>query len=87
MTEEQKKRKLEKNREYKARKRAEKKAAALALQIPQEQIEKAPESAMQDCATVGIQSGDSGFNLEDPLHQLDRAISHEDFVRMSRRHT
>lgn len=75
MTEEQRKRKLEKNREYKARKRAEKKAAALALQTPPEQIEKAPESTM----------GQPLHEVEASEHELDRAISHEDFVRMSRR--
>lgn len=75
MTEEQKKRKLEKNREYKARKRAEKKAAALALQIPQDKVEVAPESAM----------GQPLHEVETSEHELDRAISHEDFVRMSKR--
>lgn len=76
MTEEQRKRKLEKNREYKARKRAEKKAAALDLQIPQDKVEVAPESAM----------GQPLYKVETSEHELDRAISHEDFVRMSRRH-
>lgn len=76
MTEEQKKRKREKDREYRARKRAEKKAAALDLQMPQEQIEVAPGSAMQ-CDLPKVE-------ISDP--ELDRAISHEDFVRMSRRH-
>jgi len=74
MTEEQKKRKREKDREYRARKRAEKKAAALDLQMPQGKIEVAPESAM----------GQSTHKVE--TSELDRAISHEDFVRMSRRH-
>jgi hypothetical protein len=73
MTEEQRKRKLEKNREYKARKRAEKKAAALDLQMPQVKVEVAPESAM----------GQSLHKVE--TSELDRAISHEDFVRMSKR--
>lgn len=72
MTEEQKKRKREKDREYKARKRAEKKAAALDLQMPQEQIEKAPETAMSQ-------------PTHDVCTFESRILDHEDFVRMSKK--
>lgn len=72
MTEEQKKRKREKDREYRARKRAEKKAAALDFQMPPEQIEKAPESAMnQPTHDVGMSES--------------RILDHEDFARMAKR--
>lgn len=48
MTEEQRQKKREKDRERIAKKRAEQKAASsLDMQTPQEQIEKAPETAMQ----------------------------------------
>lgn len=68
------------DRERKARKRAEQKAAsALDLQTPPESVEVAPESAMNQPL------GDSGFNLEDHSHQ-SRILDHEDFIRMSRRH-
>jgi hypothetical protein len=63
------------DRERKARKRAEQKAASvLDLQTPPEQIEKAPESAMnQPTHNVGTTSE-------------SRILDHEDFIRMSRRH-
>ena len=47
MTEEQIQKRREKDRERKAKKRAEKKAAALDLQTPPEDVEVAPETAMQ----------------------------------------
>ena len=47
MTEEQRQRKRDKDRERIAKKRAEKKAASLDMQTPQEEVEKAPETAMQ----------------------------------------
>ena len=63
------------DRERKARKRAEQKAAsALDLQTPPEQIEKAPESAMQ-CDLRKVEDTSES-----------RILDHEDFVRMSRRH-
>ena len=47
MTEEQRQKKREKDRERIARKRAEQKAAALDLQTPQDKVEVAPKTAMQ----------------------------------------
>jgi hypothetical protein len=47
MTEEQRQRKREKDRERIAKKRAEQKAASLDMQTPTEEVEKAPETAMQ----------------------------------------
>lgn len=47
MTEEQRQKKREKDRERIAKKRAEQKAAALDLQTPPEKVDKAPETAMQ----------------------------------------
>lgn len=62
------------DRERKARKRAEQKAAsALDLQTPPESVEVAPESAMQ-CDTHDVGTSES------------RILDHEDFIRMSRRH-
>jgi hypothetical protein len=62
------------DRERKARKRAEQKAASLDMQTPPEQIEKAPESAMQEGTHIACTPSES------------RILDHEDFVRMSRRH-
>lgn len=64
------------DRERKARKRAEQKAAsALDLQTPPESVEVAPESAMnQPTHDVCTTSSET------------RILDHEDFVRMSRRH-
>ena len=47
MTEEQRQKKREKDRERIAKKRAEQKAAALDLQTPQDKVEVAPKTAMQ----------------------------------------
>ena len=82
-------RQLAADRERKRKKRAEQMAASLDMQTPQEQIEKAPESAMNQPL------GDSGFNSKTTLtnqstHDVcmseSRILDHEDFVRMSRRH-
>jgi hypothetical protein len=63
------------DRERKARKRAEQKAAsALDLQTSPESVEVAPESAMQ-CDLRKVEDTSEA-----------RILDHEDFVRMSRRH-